>query len=230
MGLVAAVLLALGVVLAGLASTMAAPPREALPPERHATIVAQATSKALGEASLAVQEATAVAKAEEMNRLRPDRLLTPPVFNTPAPTPTIAIRGLYDRPRHPHFYHDYLTNGWNGYIQGQYYEVLAGAYYMHRDRGFIGVAQGDWRTGKGVSAKYETPRAVGPVTITAVSPSYQFTLRAEDGTIFVFDLPSRRYISGPGVPPAGTPAPAAPGAPTPTPAGPRPTSPTPRAP
>ena len=84
-----------------------------------------------------------------------------------------------------------IRNVWQDEVDGVWWQIYAGAIAAEPEKGILVArkmeADGTPRT------SYETPIQVGAVRIIA-EQNQQLTLEAEDGTLFVFDLPSREFV------------------------------------
>ncbi|MDP9224327.1 MAG: hypothetical protein M3P18_10800 [Actinomycetota bacterium] len=89
-----------------------------------------------------------------------------------------------------------VTNGWQGYVRGDFVQVYAGSDYGDTsDRGQGWVIVVTHITPDSTSGKtYDTPGKDGPVTIESTD-SDVLTLKATDGTVFVFDVATDTYKS-----------------------------------
>lgn len=65
-------------------------------------------------------------------------------------------------------------------MRGEYDEVVAGTARVGNDPAFIGVVRSDTRTSTFETDRYSIPGAIRAVTITGVSPTYQFTVTTGD--------------------------------------------------
>ncbi|MEM8530939.1 MAG: hypothetical protein AAGF95_08860 [Chloroflexota bacterium] len=84
-----------------------------------------------------------------------------------------------------------IRNVWQDEVDGIWWQIYAGAIAAEPDKGVVVVVKME-ADGTPIQ-RYETPEQVGAVRIIA-EQSEQLTLEAEDGTLFVFDIPSREFV------------------------------------
>ncbi len=127
------------------------------------------------------------------------------------PPQTIPDFGIIDNLQNPYPHSGVLvTNGWQKTINGIGYFVFAGTAPEYPDRGtvFVNSAENGTYNENAKAARYPTPIKAQALKIVAEN-NLQFTLVSMDGKTFVFDLPSRQFLSFNGTPlPNSTPLPA----------------------
>jgi hypothetical protein len=145
---------------------------------------------------------------------------------TPLPTSTrgpLVDQGINPQPQQiPALRPFFLRTTWRGWIGTRYVGVYVGgtpdAGGSHRDaQGRILVCEVAPATQQCSDLEgYDTPQRLGILRLTEVSPDRaRLTVLTDAGPSYSFDLPSRTFISGPGVVPTGTSAPRGVGTPTP---------------
>jgi len=109
-------------------------------------------------------------------------------------------------------------NCWAEILNGSYYQVRAGAARPEPAQGYINVRRQSLESGSSPwEEEYLTPTEAGRIEVVAAN-DFVLTLRAENGSLFAFDLDSRTWITPPAT---ATPVPATPTStttPSPTPA------------
>ncbi len=113
-------------------------------------------------------------------------------LTTPWPTPTVetGIRNVNQSPFQSQ--EALIENQWQGWINGELFTMYAGNITHTPEQGFVAVYHGHTAGKDFTLEKYLTPNKAGAVKITAVN-NFQFTLISENGTTFIFDLPSRTF-------------------------------------
>ncbi|MGI8690099.1 MAG: hypothetical protein ACR2M3_16090 [Thermomicrobiales bacterium] len=117
----------------------------------------------------------------------PPPTFTPAPMATPVQTPYVSLGIQPGYESSPYNKGVQIANHWDGYINGQFVEVFAGKSSDTAKEGFVGVSKGKVGEPYKDVTTVSTPTQHGGVKITAVN-MYLFTLVAEDGTIFTFDL------------------------------------------
>lgn len=187
-----------------------ATPDDKLPTEKQALVASMAATQiaVTGRTPAPKDDATEIAHATEVAV----------ALQTPWSTPTI-VRGIRDIQISPFHSQDAIVeNQWQDLVNGEHVKVYAGLITGEPEQGFVAVST--WKAGdKGSTQgkflptpidptpsliplwtgstpepiiKYRTPIKAGAVKITSVD-GLLFTLTAEDGTTFIFDLASRTF-------------------------------------
>ncbi len=141
--------------------------------------------------AMATDRSQAIARATQSPH--PRKTFAPPPTLTPAPTftpvtaPYVAIGIIEAHDLGPYARGVRIANRWEGYVNGQYVTVFAGKISDTAKDGFVGVTKTKFGEPFGDPTTISTPTQHGSVKITAVN-MYLFTLTAEDGTVFTFDV------------------------------------------
>jgi hypothetical protein len=109
----------------------------------------------------------------------------------PTPTPTyLPPDGKILWYVQPTFSGVHIENSWVGPFYGRAIKIWAGAYYEDMDQGVLYAESRSDIINSGVRL---TPKKAGAVRITGVK-DLRLILKAKDGTIFFFDVPSLSFV------------------------------------
>lgn len=166
------------------------------------------------ESAIATQEAlartpppgpTLTAFAQQLH----SKLSTPLPITTPSGLPyTIAGAGRIYQDNSAYMGFPPIKNRWVAEIGDESIEVYAGRDRFDATQGVLVVLQKNHRTGVGRGPDgYNTPIKAGAVAIID-AVDQRLTLRAADGTLFYFDVPTRQWVTpGPSPVPSLLPTP-----------------------
>ncbi len=135
------------------------------------------------------------AELEEM-RQRARAVETPFDFNRPR-TPIPPERGIINESGDPGIGWPLFVglNGWKEIVNGKLVEVNAGSWRDDPSQGAVKVlATAPDESNASPVETYQAPRKAGALRIIATD-GFKLTLKAADGSLFFFDVPSRKWVS-----------------------------------
>jgi hypothetical protein len=174
-------LIAVGVLTVGLTASAQPSGHPAFPPEKQAALDREAATLT------AARNAPQPSKAQ---RAAPDVQPDPPRLEftrTPAGQGVIVETGF--NPFGPEFA---AENRWVEHVGAQDLAVVAGASRGDPDQGLVAVFMSELRTGR--DGWYPTPAKAGSVHIVS-AVGERLTLASRNGTMFVFDVAARQFVS-----------------------------------